>query len=177
MDTEFIISVWGAGLSTILGIITVLQYKKQTQIKLSIIGTADKPFEHLRISICNIGTKPVTLTGYHLGIGSDKNNQELLIKDSFEVERKLSESDIYTFVINRDTIQYNYKELQTKQTHFRRLWINITLSSGKSFSDTVYINPEIISKKYYQKAEQYIATDVFIGLPQIESEIFPIGFK
>jgi hypothetical protein len=168
------LTIWGAGLSTLLGIIAIFKFRNETQIRTSVFGIVDQPFDHIRIVACNKGTRPVTLTGYSIGIGEAKSTQNLILKKSLEIEKKLSESDMWTITIDKTEIQSEYKKAGVKQIYFQLLWVNVFLSSGKVISNSAYVSPGIISKGYFSKAEQFIAADIFLGLPQMESKVYPI---
>ncbi|MBV8253530.1 MAG: hypothetical protein JO154_13065 [Chitinophaga sp.] len=173
----FILTVWGAALSTVLGVITFITFRKGSRVKLGIIGTVDEPFDHLRISVCNLGTRPGTVTGYSIGVGVSKNTQVQILKRQLNTEKKLAESDIWTTTIDSPTILSAKSELNIKQIYFQRIWINIFLSSGKILSNVAFINPKIINTDHYDRAEQFIATDIFLGFSQMESLVYPIGNK
>ena len=180
MDSEtvkYILTIWGAGLSTLLGIIAVIKFRKESRVRLSVTGLADEPFEHIRITACNMGPKPVTVVGYSLSIGMTRSSSKELFKAVANPEKKLSESDIWSVTIERAFIQSLYKEHKIEQGYFERIWVAVILSTGKPVSNMVYINPKLIEKNYYDKAEQFIATDIFLGLPQRDSEAYPIGVK
>src|SRR6516225_1681794 len=100
----FILTLWGAVLSTVLGVITFITFRKGSRVKLGIIGTVDEPFDHLRISVCNLGSRPGTVTAYSIGIGVSPNTQVQILKRQLNTEKKLAESDIWTTTIDTPTI-------------------------------------------------------------------------
>jgi hypothetical protein len=180
MDTEtvkFILTIWGAGLSTLLGLITILKFRRESQIKLLVISTIEVPFSQIQISAVNDGSKPATITHFSIGFGSSPNLLTELYKKSINPEKKLSDSDRWTTTIDKEEIITSLKHLNITQKPFHRLWASVQLSNGKIFWDYVYINPKIIAKEYYDKAEQFIATDLFLGFEQMDSEFYPIGIK
>ena len=170
-------TVWGAGLSTLLGLITILKFRKENRTKLLVISTVEFPFNQLQISVVNDSNKPATITHFSIGFGNSQNQQTELLKKTIEVEKKLSESDRWTATISKVEITNSFKQMGLTQKPFHRLWTSVHLSNGKIFGDVVYINPKIIEKEYYPKAEQFIATDLFLGLGQMNSEFYPIGIK
>lgn len=180
MNTEtikFILTVWGASLSTLLGLITILKFRKENQVKFLTISTVDFPFDQLQISVVNDSNKPATITHFSIGFGTSYNQQTELLKKRIKVEKKLSESDRWSTTINKEEITNSFKRLGLTQKPFHRLWASVQLSNGKVFWDSVYINPQIIKKEFYDKAEQFIATDLFLDLEQMSSESYPIGIK
>ncbi len=180
MDTEtikFILTIWGAGLSTLLGLVTILKFRKENQIKLLVISTVEFPFNQLQISVVNDSNKPATITNYSISFGTSRDQQIELIKKTIDVEKKLSESDRWTITIDREEIINSFMKIKLRQKPFHRLWVSVQLSNGKIFRDCVYINPKIIENEFYDKAEQFIATDLFIGLEQMNSEFYPKGIK
>lgn len=180
MDKEtikFILTIWGAGLSTLLGLIAILKFRKENRIKLLVISTVEFPFNNLQIIVVNDSNKPATITHYSISFGVSSSQLIELLKKPIEMDKKLSESDRWTTTIEKDEIIKSFNELKLTQKSFHRLWISIELSNGKVFRDYVYINPKIIEKGFYYKAEQFIATDLFLGLEQMKSEFYPIGIK
>ncbi len=180
MDKEtikFILTVWGAGLSTLLGLIAILKFRKENQIKLLVISTVESPFNQLQISVVNDSNKPATITHFCIDFGTSQFQQIELLKKTLEEEKKLSESDRWTTIVDREEIINSFEKVGLTQKSFHRLWTTVQLSNGKVFRDCVYINPKIIKKEYYDKAEQFIATDLFLGLEQMNSEFYPIGIK
>ncbi|UMY65295.1 MULTISPECIES: hypothetical protein [unclassified Flavobacterium] len=174
---ELFLTIWGAGLSTLLAVFTILKYKKDEQVKLSVIGTSDEPFDHIRISICNISTKPATIIAYSIGIGSMNDYQTIIVRKNLGIEKKLSESDIWTATISREEIITLFDSANVEHQYFQTLWSNVILSNGKVFSSSVYINPSIILEDRYTKAEPFIATDIFLNRQSLESLYFKIGLK
>ena len=137
MDTEtvkYILTIWGAGLSTLLGIITILKFRKESKIKLIIISTIEFPFQQLQISAVNDSSKPATITHFSLGFGSSPNLQTELLKKQVETEKKLSESDRWTATIDREEIINSFNTLGLTQKPFHRLWTSVQLSNGKNIS-------------------------------------------
>jgi hypothetical protein len=176
-QVKFILTIWGAGLSTLLGLLAVIKFRKESRVRLGIIGTIDEPFEHLRISICNLGSKPATIVAYSIGVGPTDKSQEQILKRQLDTEKKLAESDIWTTTVETSTIRSLREEQSIKQVYFQRIWVNAFLSSGKILSNVAFINPKIIHKDYYDKAEQFIATDIFLGFSQMNSQVYPIGLN
>ncbi|MBL0237896.1 MAG: hypothetical protein IPQ02_15125 [Saprospiraceae bacterium] len=114
---------------------------------------------------------------YSIGFGVSPNHLTEILKKTIEVEKKLSESDRWTTTVDKEEIINSFKKLGLTQKPFHRLWTSVKLSNGKTFWDFVYINPKIIEKEFYDKAEQYIANDLFLGLAQMNSEFYLIGIK
>jgi hypothetical protein len=181
MDYELVktfLAIWGAVLSTILAVIAIQNFRKENQnrkLNVSVVGTVDPPFENLKIYAYSNGSKPATIVGYTIGIGRSENGQRQILKYHLTKVRKLDDSDHWSVAVSRSTIQSAYKELKRPQQYFQRLWINVILSTGKTISNPVYIDPKIISWDYYEKAEAFIATDVFLDLPPMKSIFEPIG--
>jgi len=73
MDTEtikFILTIWGASLSTLLGIITILKFYKEKQIKLIVVSTVEFPFNQVQISVVNEINKQTTITHFSIFFGT-----------------------------------------------------------------------------------------------------------
>lgn len=174
-NIDIFLTIWGASLSTILGIFTIIKYKKDYTTNIFVIAKAETPFEFIEFSISNKSKKPITLTEYNIGIGSHKDSQKIIFEKKFIKPTKLTESDLFSEKIKRIEIVENVKNKNIMTQDFQRIWLNITLSTQKKYSEMIYINPEIISKDYYKKAEQFIASDIFIGFEQKESKSYPIG--
>ncbi|MBD2716938.1 hypothetical protein KBK19_17975 [Microvirga sp. STR05] len=174
---NLILSIWGAGLATVLGIIEFIKFRRDHRIKLIIISTVELPFDQLQISIVNDGPKPATITHYSIKFGATFSSSADLIFKQIDVEKKVSESDKWTVVIKSIEIINEFKRLGLAQKPFCRLWASVQLSNGKTIWDNVYINPQVIGRQYYEKAEQFIATDLFLGLEQMNSEFYSIGIK
>ena len=180
MDSEtvkFILAIWGAGLSTLLGVLTILKFRKESRIKLLVISTIEVPFTQLQISAVNDGSKTATITHFSIGFGNSPNLLTELYKKPIDPEKKLTDSDRWTTTLDKEEIINSMIGLNLTQKPFHRLWTSIQLSNGKKFWDCVYINPKIIDKEFYDKAEQFIATDLFLGFKQMDSEFYPIGIK
>jgi hypothetical protein len=172
-----LLGIWGAGLSTILGISDLIRFRKDFKITLIINSIIEVPFDGLLISVVNNSSKPLTLTSFNISLGVSPNDNIKIMKNNINPEKKLSESDRWTYIVKKSEIIENLNKLQIQQKQFQRLLVSVKLSNGKEFTDFVYINPQIIQKNYYSKAEQYIATDLFLNFKQMESVVYPIGIK
>ncbi len=181
MTTEafkLFLSIWGATLSTLLGILTIIKFKKDNSLKLSIIGTIDEPFEHVRVSIANLSNKPGTLIEIEISIGSSIHDKTQLLQLPILPEKKLTDSDIWTTTILRGELLKCVLAKSIEQKPFQRLIATVKTSSKKNISEMVFVHPKIIGNTpYYEKAEQFIATDLFLGFKQMDSESYPIGIK
>lgn len=176
-NVQIFLTIWGALLSSILAILTFIKYKKDYGTNIYLIAKSELPFEHLEFSISNKSKRPITLIEYNIGIGNFENSQTLIFLKKINEPLKLNESDIYSEKIKRIEIIDNVKNKNLSSREFQRLWLNIKLSTEKKHSEVIYINPKIIQKEYYKKAEQFIATDVFVGFEQKESKTYPIGIN
>lgn len=172
-----ILAIWGAGLSTILGIFELIRFRKDFKITLIINAIIEIPFDEILISVVNNSSKPLTITSLTISLGISPSDNIKIFTKNIDPEKKLSESDRWTCVVKKSEIIENLKKLYVQQKQFQRLWVLIKLSNGKEFTDFVYINPQIIQTNYYSKAEQYIAADLFLNFKQMESIISPIGIK
>ncbi|TDO19348.1 hypothetical protein [Pedobacter duraquae] len=174
---QFILSIWGAGLSSLLGGLTVFKFYKESKVKLLVFSTVDYPFAQVHVSAINDNNKPLTVTQVYIAYGSSKTEFiKILVKD-LEGEKRLSESDRYTVNFDRIEIMEAYRNSDIRHNSYHRLLVCVRLSNGKIFKDWVYIDPTIIESTYYDKAEQFIATDIFLGIGQSSSDFFEIGSK
>jgi hypothetical protein len=180
-----------AGLSLIVTILTLIvtiltlivvrrNSKKEYKVKLSIHCNSCIPFDVLKILITNNGIRPLTLNKYSIGIGTSEDNQKEIIAE--EYTRKINESEEFLLRIKRDDIQDCYRRLGLKQEYRRRLWVNLSFTAGNTVSRVIYIAPEIITDDFDLNAEQFIATDIFLGLPQMPPDnsnmlYVPVGFS
>ena len=172
MDTEtikFILTIWGAGLSTLLGILSVLKFSREISIKITVIPTAEPPFDHIRISAVNNSSKAATITHYSISYGTTSNTKIEILKKHLEKEKKLNDSDIWTETIEREELISSFRQLGLQHKPFHRLWTSVYFSNGKVFNDPIHVSPQIIEKEFYEKAEQFIATDLFLGFKQMDS--------
>jgi hypothetical protein len=174
---QFLLSIWGAGLSTLLGILTIVKFRKDNKIKINCISTINEPHDNIRINVCNIRSKPVTIIGYSIGIGGIESEQVEILKVNIENERKLDESDIWTVTIQKSEIIPSFLEKKAPHNYFQVLWANIFISSGEVIRNTIYIDPKIINFDYFKKAEQFIATDIFLERESLEIKILPLWNK
>ena len=180
MDTEtlkLILTIWGAGLSSLLGVLAIIKFKRESKIRVSLISKTDSPFDHIRLSVCNLRSKPATLIAFSIGIGVDKDEQTEILRINLDEEKKLGESDIWTDIVEREQVLSAYLKKDIKQTFFQVLWANILLSTGQFICTPIYINPKIIEENYYIKAERFVATDKFLKRKHLDSIIFKVGHK
>lgn len=174
---NFILSLWGAILSSLLGIIAITQIKP----KLYILGNSEAPFDFLYISIGNIGNRPITITKIYISLGGSKKENTILIVKKLG-HKKLEESDAYVEKIRREEIQ---KEAKNKalhtEGHYQRLWVIVESSTGTKYAEVAHINPDILGlpDDTNIKAEMfYRATDVFVGFsPKPHRTIGPTGHR
>lgn len=177
MDIKLILSIWGAGLSTILAVFTLIKYKKEYGIDIFIMAQSEKPNRFIEFSVCNKSKKPITLIEFGIGIGINDSNQNILINKKIESPITLTDSEIYSDRIERSELLKIVKNREINRRDFQKIWLNIKLSTGKELFEAVYINPDIITENYYNKAEQFIASDLFLGYEQTQSQIFPIDYN
>jgi len=169
------LSIWGSTLATAIAIKDIIVFRREYRTKLLVLATAETPYDTIQISIVNDSSKPVTITGYAVRFGPSFDFSTELVHKPLDAERKLSESDRWTTLIGRQEILDALKRAEVVQKPFQLLWVSVLLSNGKKFTDSVYISPGIITKPYYEKAGQFIATDLFLGFRQMDAEFYPIG--
>jgi len=163
MDTIFVLTL----LVAIISVVTNIYFgRKQNNNKEFVYYDFNEPFDIIKIKIINAGAHPLSLCSYSIGIGAMKDNQDIIMKG--EHKRKIGVSDESNLIFKRDEIQNHYNKLGLNQDYYRRLWINLIFTT-KNITRVIHINPEIIKSDYYGIAEQYIATDIFLGLPQMKS--------
>jgi hypothetical protein len=165
------IAIWGAGLSTILAAITIWNFFKESKVKFIITGMIESPFTKLRIYVFNNGSKAASITSFSIGIGESSNNQQEIWKEELPEEKNLEYPAQWIKNVESDSIIESYKQLNRKRNPYELLWLNIFLTSRKRLTRAIYIDPSIIPNPFYEKAEAYIAADIFLGLPQQASEI------
>lgn len=175
MDIKLILSIWGASLSTILALLTFIKFQRDSKVNLLMISTVEEPFESLRIEICNKNNKPASLKSLEVGIGPTRSCQTILVEKKLDNLIKLQESEVYIQSLEKSEIQKGIRNKNIVQKQFQRLHITLSITTGQKFHDLVYIDPKLIEGEYYENAEQFIATDLFVGFSTAESTFHPIG--
>lgn len=152
-------------------IITHKAFKQEHTINMLIKAHVDAPsYNRIDIKIENYGNQPFTVKMISIGIGTSSKNQKILIKKEIKKKIKLCHGDTYKDFIEQSNIYKGYHELNIKQSYNQLLWINVTSSLNQTISKEVYIHQGIIKGKLtYSAAEPFIATDIFLGLPQMQS--------
>jgi hypothetical protein len=174
---EFLMSVWGAGLSSILAILAIVKFRRESRTTLLVLGVVEKPFTQLRVEICNKRAKPASIKEIKIGIGTSKDYQKELVKIKYDRPPKLAESDIFIENFDRKVLMESLKKNNIDQMYFQRLWISVIVTTGEKMKEPTYIEPSIIAGDYYIKAQQFIATDLFLGFERMNSQVYPIGIK
>ncbi|WP_405205564.1 hypothetical protein [Aquimarina sp. LLG6339-5] len=170
------LAVWGALVSTTLAVFTILKFSKEHRISVLLLAKVSMPFEMINIEISNRNRRPITVKEIEIGVGTHKNNiKNLTILTDLNV--KLNDSELYSEVIGKEEIINKIKELKYRQREFDRLWIRVILSNKKNIIEPVFIDSRIIPNKYYKKAEQFIATDLFLGFDQKDSNTYFIDVR
>lgn len=152
-------------------VITRKAFKQEHTIKIHIKAYVDTPsFDSVNIEFRNHGKQTFSIKSYSIGLGTSHDNQNILINRVLDKDIKLYYGDIYKDHINQDDLRTQLKKLNIEQSYNQLLWINVTSSLDHIAFSNVDINPNIIKNKLiYKESERYVATDLFLGLPQMRS--------
>ncbi len=148
-------------------------FKQEHTVNLQINAHVDPPSNDLiKVELQNLGNQTFTIKSISVGIGVSPIKQKIIIQREISKKTKLYYGDIQIHFIKQIDIRKEYQKLRIKQQYNQLLWINIISSLDQMVSNKIYINPKIIKEKpLYDIAVPFIATDVFLGLPKMESYI------
>ena len=174
MGLELILATYAAILSTI---IAFLNYRNRNTNRPLIIAEVRKELVEIECQITNTNSKPLLVKEIILSIGSSKSYLFELIRKEVKEKTVKNESEILYYSFSTKSVREIVLKNKLKQKEFQRLWITCITSINKKFTVPVNIHPNIIPEKYYEKAEQFIATDLFLGFEQQEIKVYPFIFK
>ncbi len=171
---ELIIATYAAVLSTVMAF---LNYRNSNVNKLLIIAEVGKELVSIDCQIINTNRKPLLVRELIVSIGSSKSNMTELIRKELDVKKIVNESEILYYSFSKKTLQDSIITKAISQKEFQRLWLTCITSINRKFTVPVNINPSIIKKSFYHRAEQFIATDLFLGFEQLDSKTYPYSHK
>jgi hypothetical protein len=161
-DVEFYLAIWAAIISTVLGVVKIIEFKNKNRKNLHLIAKIKEPHDNLRIEITNEGSKPVFLSEIKIYYFNGVVKQLIFIKE-LESKRKVDTGDYFEFNISRKEI-INAKTKRITQEHLSLLYVQMRSIKDKIWEQKVFIEPSLIeNKKYIKRLEQYICADLFLG--------------
>ncbi len=158
---QLILSLWGSVLSTLLAILAVNKYRRESKVEVILIASIEKNFEDFKVSICNNSITPVTLSKYSLAVGVSPKHQTELIDIPFEPNRKLMQSDVLTISLAKREVKFEQIESAFDHYLLPELFINIYTSNKKKYSAKLFIDPQINFMTYplsYLKSTQFASS-------------------
>lgn len=181
MDKEtlsFILAAWGALISTLLAIPKAIETLYTVKHKLTIFAGCEPPFDALMIAVTNVGRRPVNITSLILLYGPEPALAQPVSSRLVDLPKeKLQEGDLWTVSIPREELISEARKNNVRQDYNHRLWVSVTTSTGKSFHRVVNIDPSIIPTPFATNAVYYIASDLLLGFPQLETKPIKYGSR
>lgn len=148
-------------------------FKQEHTVNLQINACVNTPpYDLIKVELKNFGNQTFTIKSISIGVGVSAIKQKTLFQKEINKKVKLNYGDSQTYLIKQIDIQKGYQKLRIKQEYNQLLWVNITSSLNQTISNEINISHKIINKKPSNDiAEPFIATDTFLGLPQMDSYI------
>ncbi len=172
---KFILSLWGALLSTLLAVFAFIKFKRESESPLVIEASINdkESIDNWILNLCNTSTTPIVVTSFSIGYGTAKDYQNVLYEEKTQLT--LANSQPCDININKSTVISNLSQMiknklikDEKALMYSRLWINVKLSNRKLIQNVIFIKPELFGININPKYDQYIATGRFLGFDYIE---------
>jgi hypothetical protein len=163
IDITFILSLWGAIVSTILFILAIVKFRKEIKGKIEIISKFSSDFELLSILIKNPSFRPVTLLSYDILYAANDVYFQIIKSFEFEKSVKVTESDNEKLTFQRSELITSTKENDIEQKYYHTLKIRIYTTNSGTFLFDLPVPESIIQIDCHKLARSYVATDIYLG--------------
>ena len=155
--------------------ITLTKFRKEVSGRLKMLYHFSEDNSRIDIILMNISFRPVTLISYAILYAANEFYYQSIGEVDIDSSSKLTDSDTFKFAIVKNDLQELVKQKEIKQDYYHTLKLRIRTSNSGEFVFDITVPKEIIQGDYYEMAERFIATDIFLGFPKKESRYFPTG--
>lgn len=165
-----ILALWGALLSTVLAVLKIHEFFSRRVRQLHITASTEPPFKKLEISIVNYGACPVTIKEVSVIYGFSAEYGQIVKKIKERPPVKLEKTDPWDASIDREDLITAVRRNSVKQFYRQNIWVEVRTTVGRALAVRLKVPPSIIEKEHNPAAAQWIASDLFLGFPQMKSE-------
>lgn len=168
---NFILGLWAAVVATCLAVIRIMEYRYQVGHNVKAFASFECATGCVSIDVTNIGRKPTTIATALVRYGKNPRIAVLVHVVSDGLPVKLGEGDQWKASVNRDLFISGAARHGVMQARYSKLWVTIETTTRRQTNCCVRVDSSIIANPYYAPAREFIAADVLLGFPQLESDI------
>jgi hypothetical protein len=167
---SLLLALWGAILSTLLAVFQILESRRRTLRDISIEATVPTTADSLRITLANVGSRPVTVRSVALGYGHLPTDCQTILEVPGEFPHKLEEGDVLERTLSRSDLAAAVSSANIEQGYYHWLFVLVHTAHGRRIAKHVSIPVCLLGAESYGNASPYVATDVFLGFSPMESQ-------
>ena len=175
-EINLAISLWGAALATALAVLKVFEHRYAQSYNLLIIPKVPAGFSSIEIDVTNLGRRPITVRSVTVVYGPTDESGIEVSRVSADLPKRLEDAYLFTSTIPRSELIAVASKIPGLQRRYSSLWVVATIGSGRRFVRRVAIDHSIIPGESYAAARNFIAVDLFLGLPQLQPEPSAMSF-
>ena len=168
MDWSFVLSCWGSGLATLLAVLKIGESFSASRQALLVDARTDD-LEVLNVRITNIAKRPLTIVSVEIAYGVPAEKLAPFYIQSID-PMKLTESDTFSLEIPRSEIIAAASQQSPKQRYRCRVIVLVATTAGRKFLTVLHVPHRIITQPHFENARDWIAADLYVGFPQMESQ-------
>ncbi len=168
-DITFYLSVFSAILSTILGILKLIDNRKKNRRRFIVNAEISEPFNSLNINLINKGVRPISIKQVQLIYGNEFGKQLVLEQNHINGIEILESRNKVITISRKDIITHRQKN-DIKQKYSCFLWVKAFLQTGEYIHSKIEISRSIITGEVYKYAIEYVKADLILGFEQLESK-------
>ena len=168
-DITFYLSIFSAILSTLLGILKLIDNRKKNRRRFIVNAEISEPFDSLNINFINKGVRPISIKQVQLIYGNEFGKQ-LVLEQKHIDGIEILEGRNKAIVISRKDIVAHRQKNNIKQTYSCFIWVKAFLQTGEFVQRKIEISRGIITDEVYKYAIEYVKADLILGFEQLESK-------